>query len=51
MFYEIKEQMKEKQQHFDREQEQMTLEYENILREQEELKQLNQQLQTQVTVL
>ena len=43
MFYEMREQMKEQLQS-DHEREQMVLNRENILREQEELRLLNQQL-------
>ena len=43
--------MKEQQVQSDHEREQMTLNLENNLQEQEKLKLLNQQLQTQVTTL
>ena len=50
MFREM-EQLMEQQQKSDREREQMILDRNNILCEQEELKQLNQQLQAQVAAL
>jgi len=40
----MKEQMKEQHAQSDREREQMTLDRENVLQEQEKLRQLNQQL-------
>ena len=43
--------MKEQQQKSDRERKQMILDHDNILREQKELKLLNQQLQAQVFTL
>ena len=51
MLYEMREQMKEQQVQSNPEQEQMILDHENIIREQEKLKLLNQQLQTQVAAL
>ena len=50
MLHEMREQMKEQQAQSDREREQV-LDYENILKEQEKLRQLNQQLLTQVATL
>lgn len=47
----MKEQMKEQQARSDSNRQQATLECENIVREQEALKQLNDQLQTQVAAL
>ena len=46
MLYKMKEQIKNQRQESDCEQEQMALNRENILHEQEEPKQLKQQLQT-----
>ena len=51
MLRQMKEKMKEQQQKLDREREKMILDCDNMLRKQEELKFLNQQLQAQVIIL
>ena len=51
MLADMKEQMKEQQAQSDRDQEFATLDHENAIREQEPLRQLNNQLQAQFTAL
>ena len=51
MLHEMKKQIKKQQRKSGHEREQIILDYENILREQKGLKQLNQQLQAQVVTL